>query len=102
MPKHNIDYVLIDNEDSTQTAVGIKTGNYAGVLYRYHTARLKEIGDYAKMTFGYTVMFSPNIPIDDLMEDTEFHNFIGEILTEILLTQTTDETGNYNPEEFDI
>ena len=100
--KHNIDYVLIDNEEGTQTGVGIKTGKYAGVLYRYHSAKFTEVDDYAKMTFGYTIMFSPKIPIDDLILDEEFHDFIGEILTEIIIAQTNHETRNYDPEEPDI
>jgi len=103
-PQHDIDYVLMDSDDGTKTAVGIKTGKFAGVLYHYGQAKLTEEGDFARMTFSYTLISSPNISMDDLTQDQEFQTYIGDILTEILLSQAAanEKTRNYDSEEFDI
>jgi hypothetical protein len=103
-PQYNVDYVLIDSDDGTKTGVGIQTGEFAGVLYHYGKVRLSEEDDFARMTFSYTIVSSPKIPIDDLIQDKNFHTFIGDILTEILLNQerANEKIGNYDPEEFDI
>jgi hypothetical protein len=103
-PQYNVDYVLIDSDDGTKTGVGIQTGEFAGVLYHYGKVRLSEEDDFARMTFSYTIVSSPRIPIDDLIQDKNFHTFIGDILTEILLNQerANEKIGNYDPEEFDI
>jgi hypothetical protein len=39
-----------------------------------------------------------------LTQDEEFHTFIGDILTDILLNEESanEKIGNYDPEEFDI
>lgn len=101
-PQINVDYTLIDSDDGKKTGVGILHGKYQGVLYHYGLARIIEDEGFAKLQFDYTVVTSPFIPIDDLMQDEEFHDFIGDILTEILLAQQNEETREYNPEEFDI
>ena len=103
-PQYNVDYVLIDSDDGTKTGVGIQTGEFAGVLYHYGKVRLSEEDDFARMTFSYTIVSSPRIPIDDLIQDENFHTFIGDILTEILMNQerANEKIGNYDPEEFDI
>ena len=103
-PQYEVDYVLIDSDDRTKTGVGIKTGKYAGVLYHYKQARLTEEGEFARMTFSYTIVSSPRISIDELTQDEEFHTFIGDILTEILMNQAAanEKIRNYDSEEFDI
>ncbi len=104
LPQHNVDYLLIDSEDHKQTGVGILAGKYAGVLYHYGKVRISDEEVQARMTFSYTIISSPLIPIDDLTQDEEFHTFIGDILTDILLNQESEneKTGNYDSEEFDI
>lgn len=102
MPKHNVDYVLIDSDEGDITGVGIKKGKFAGVLYHYGKARINEEGELARLQFSYTIVSSPTIPIDDLIIDEEFHNFIGDILTDILMSQQNhyEEIRNDDPKEF--
>ena len=102
MPKHNIDYVLIDSDERDITGVGIKTGRFAGVLYHYGKARINEEGELARLQFSYTIISSPTIPIDDLIIDEEFHTFIGDILTDILMSNENnyEKIRNDNSEEF--
>lgn len=101
MPKHNVDYVLIDSDEGDITGVGIKTGKFAGVLYHYGKARINEEGELARLQFSYTIVSSPTIPIDDLIIDEEFHTFIGDILTDILMSQENryEEIRNDDSEE---
>ena len=103
-PQHKIDYDLIDSDDSTKTGVGIKTGKFEGVLYHYGKAKIQEEEGFAKMTFSYTIISSPKIPEHELMEDKEFHDFIGEILTDILMSQAeaNEKARNDDSQEFDI
>ena len=102
--RHNVDYVLIDSDDGEKTGVGILKGKFAGVLYHYGKAKLTEEEAFARMTFDYTVVTTPKIPVDELMRDQEFQYMLGEILTDILLNYKVknEETGNYDSEEFDI
>ena len=102
MLKHNIDYVLIDSDERDITGVGIKTGRFAGVLYHYGKARINEEGEFARLQFSYTIVSSPTIPIDDLIIDEEFHTFIGDILTDILMSNENnyEKIRNDNSEEF--
>jgi hypothetical protein len=67
-------------------------------------AKLTEEEDFARMTFSYTVIFSPQIPIDDLIQDQEFQTFIGDILTEILMSQAAanEKTRNDDSEELSL
>ena len=104
MPKHNIDYVLIDSDEGDITGVGIKKGKFAGVLYHYGKARINEEGELARLQFSYTIVSSPTIPIDDLIIDEEFHTFIGDILTDILMSQENhyEEIRNDDSEKFAV
>ena len=103
-PQYNVDYVLIDSDEGDITGVGIKKGKFAGVLYHYGKARINEEGELARLQFSYTIVSSPTIPIDDLIVDEEFHNFIGDILTDILMSQQNhyEEIRNNDPKEFAV
>lgn len=103
-PKHNVDYVLIDSDDGETTGIGIQTGKYAGVLYHYGKVRISEEGELARMIFSYTIVSSPTFSIDELTHDEEFHTFIGDILTDILMTQESanEKIRNNDSEELDI
>jgi hypothetical protein len=103
-PQHNVDYVLLDSDDGAKTAVGILTGRFAGILYHYNKARLTEEEDHARMTFSYTIISTPTILVEDLIQDQEFQTFIGDILTDILMSQAeaNEKIRDNDSEEFDI
>ncbi len=104
-PRFNIDYVLIDSDDEElKTGVGIQTGKFAGVLYHYGSAKIQEEENFARMTFSYTIISTPSIPVEELMQDNEFQTFIGDILTDILLShaEANEKVRINNSEEFDI
>jgi hypothetical protein len=103
-PQHSIDYVLLDSDDKAKTAVGIQTGRFAGVLYHYGNARIEEEENFARMVFSYTIISTPKMPVEELMQDHEFQTFIGDILTDILMSQVeaNEKARDYDSEEFDI
>ena len=80
--EYGLDYELVQNEENT--SVHILKGKYAGVVYHYGFAQIKEEEDVARVHFDYTFIESPDIPFDELSEDKELHTIMGDILTEIL------------------
>ena len=103
-PKYQIneDFQFLPSDDDKITGIGILKGKYAGVLYHYGKARVIEEGDFARLTFDYTVIHTPTFTVHELQTDEEFHTMIGDILTEILMEQSDEKTRNNNFEELDI
>ena len=101
--EENVDYKFVESNDSSVTGVGFLKGKYAGVLYHYGKARIKEDEGFAKLEFSYTIDFPGNHDIDELTKDEELHTIMGDLLTKILTAQIEDEkTRNNDSEEFDI
>jgi len=102
MYKEGIDYQFIPSDDEQITGIGILKGKYAGVLYHYGKARVIEEGEFARLFFDYTIEHTPTFSVHDLTTDQEFHTMIGDILTDILLTQSNETIRNDDIKEFDI
>jgi hypothetical protein len=101
--RYKIDYDLIPSDDGKTTGVGIKTGKYAGVLYHYGYAQIIEEEEVARLKYDYTIIHEGRHSFDDLQNDQEFLDILGDILTEILLSKVENgEIGNDNNKEFDI
>ena len=100
--KHNEDFQLIQSDDNKITGIGILKGKYAGVLYHYGKAKIVEEIEVARVIFDYTLINTGDFTLHELQTDEEFHTMIGDILTEILLEKSDEETRNYNFKEFDI
>ena len=98
----NEDFQFLPSDDNKITGIGILKGKYAGVLYHYGKARVIEEGDFARLTFDYTIIHTPTFSVHELQTDEEFHTMIGDILTEILMEKTDEETRNHNFEEPDF
>ena len=98
----NKDFQFLPSDDNKITGIGILKGKYAGVLYHYGKARVIEEGDFARLTFDYTIIHTPTFSVHELQTDEEFHTMIGDILTEILMEKTDEETRNHNFEEPDF
>jgi hypothetical protein len=89
--KEDIDYKFVDFEDSDLTGIGLLTGNYKGVLYHYQKARVVQEGELAKLQFGFTIVHPGEHVIDDLTKDEELHTIMGDILTELIMTNKYNE-----------
>jgi hypothetical protein len=103
------DYLLIDvdaldgEQEIKLTAVQLKVDNYSDVVYHYHKARVVEEGSVARLQFGYTILDSAGLDIDALTNDQEFHNLMGDILTDIITSKNNyEKTGTDNSQELDI
>ena len=83
---YSIDYDLVPSEDGKATAVGIKTGKYAGVLYHYGHAQIIEEEEVARLKFDYTLIQEGKFTVEELQNDPEFREILGDILTERVYT----------------
>ena len=99
--KEGIDYKFVDFKDSDLTGIGLLTGNYKGVLYHYQKARVVQEGELAKLQFGFTIVHPGEHVIDDLTKDEELHTIMGDILTELIMTNKYNEQVKEDPSELD-
>jgi len=101
--KEDIDFKFVDFKDSDLTGIELLTENYKGVLYHYHKARVVEEGELAKLQFGFTIVHPGEYDIDDLTKDEELHTIMGDILTELIMTNKYNEqTRTDNTQEPDL
>jgi len=94
--KEDIDFKFVDFKDSDLTGIELLTENYKGVLYHYHKARVVEEGELAKLQFGFTIVHPGEYDIDDLTKDEELHTIMGDILTELIMTNKYNEQTRTN------
>tara|TARA_Y100000034_G_C6713799_1_gene315429 strand:+ start:61 stop:402 length:342 start_codon:yes stop_codon:yes gene_type:complete len=77
----NQKFQLIANSDTTFTPIEIiEEGKYCGLIYNYGKTELIEQDDQARLKFDYVILSNPN----NIEEDQDFVNYIGDILAEIL------------------
>ena len=91
MFKEDVDYRVMDMEDSEITSIELLMKNYEGVKYYYHKARVVEDNGVARLQFGYTVYDSGKHDIDDLNSSEEFHTIMGDILSIILVSKAKED-----------
>ena len=73
------------------------TNVYSDIVYTYGKVSLGEETEDGEMplTFHYDVVLSNNIPPEELQEDMEFKNLLGDILVDILEKQLKDNSLQY-------
>ena len=78
-------YVFITNKDEEMQCIGIKTGKYAGVVYKYGKVSLGEETDKGQMPFKFEfdILDSNLIPREEFNGD-EFPKLIGDILVDVI------------------
>ena len=78
-------YVFITNKDEEMQCIGIKTGKYAGVVYKYGKVSLGEETDKGQMPFKFEFDILDNnlIPREEFNGD-EFPKLIGDILVDVI------------------
>ena len=103
MLKEGVDYAFVDFVESDITGLQILVGDYAGVVYHYHQAKVIDEGMGARLKFGYTIVHPGNHDIDLLQNDEGFVTIMGDILTQILLSKAKDEqTGTDDSQKFNL
>tara|TARA_A100000164_G_scaffold349580_1_gene352635 strand:+ start:239 stop:514 length:276 start_codon:yes stop_codon:yes gene_type:complete len=78
-------YVFITNKDEEMQCIGIKTGKYAGVVYKYGKVSLGEETNEGQMPFKFEFDILDNnlIPREEFNGD-EFPKLIGDILVDVI------------------
>jgi hypothetical protein len=106
--KEDRDFVFVDinremdeGEVDKVTGIHIIKGEYKGVVYHYHKARVIEEGALAKLQFGFTIVNPGEHDLEVLKYDTDYVTMMGDILTEIMLAKVNDEQNRTdNSQEF--
>lgn len=91
MLREGVDFRFVNLEDSDITAIGILQGEFKDILYHYHKVRISEQGEIASLEFGYTILYSGNHNSEDLQNNQDFVNLMGEILSQILENKVDNE-----------
>ena len=98
------DFVFINFKDTDITGLQIISGEYTGVVYHYHQAKIVEEGALARLKFGFTIVHPGKHDIDLLQNDEKFVTIMGDILTQILMNKAKadEQIRTDNSEEFDL
>lgn len=81
--KEGVDYVyIIPETEDTTVKIKLLTGQYENVIYQYGKVKFEEKpGEEVYLGFVYNIVESP---YENLSEDINFKNHIGDILVEII------------------
>lgn len=82
------------------TWVEITEGKYSSVVFSYGMVRFSWELDIPKLKFSYNILHSGNHDLDLLKNDQEFVTIMGDILTEVIITNESTRTNN--PQESDL
>ncbi len=102
-----IDYCFIYPKND-ETAVHIKflEGPYKNTIFKYGKVKFKEENQQVYLLFAYDVIESPVDKPKKLEKDTDFKNYIGNLLVEIMGSnieqEIVDEAGTDNIKESDL
>tara|TARA_A100001011_G_C14075161_1_gene742047 strand:+ start:447 stop:764 length:318 start_codon:yes stop_codon:yes gene_type:complete len=80
-------YSIVERAESELYSIKVLQGHYSDIVYTYGKVQIIENKkeDTAKLKFDFKIEEVPdNHDMDDLMEDTQFKNEIGDILSDIL------------------
>lgn len=92
-------YIYVSGEDENWTAIKLSevTGRYENIIFKYGKVGIEEDKDngVASLQFEYDVLSSHNIEIEELDEDPEFKNLLGDILIHILEDQLSEDALQY-------
>jgi len=80
-----IDYCFIyPKNDETTVNIKFLTGPYKDTVFKYGKVKIKEEPDGAHLLFAYDVLESPVDKPKKLEKNSEFKNYIGDLLVEIM------------------
>ena len=102
-----IDYCFIyPKEDAQSVHIRLLQGQYKDTLFKYGKVKFEEKDDQMYLLFGYDVIESSVDKPKMLEKDSDFKNYIGDLLVEIMSSnieqEMIDEAGNNNIEDVDF
>jgi len=95
----NKDYEIYHYPDSDLSGIRILTGKYREVVFYYGLVKFSELGDLGRLSFESKITNTGNFTEEDLQKDDEFVTMLGDILTEMIINETTRDN---NSEESDF
>jgi hypothetical protein len=66
------DFAFVDFKNTDITGIQMIAGDYEGVVYHYHQAKVVEEGEMARLKFGFTIIHPGKHDIDLLKDDEDF------------------------------
>jgi hypothetical protein len=102
--KEDVDYRFVNFEGTDVTGIELLLDNFKGVVYHYHSARVKEEGEMARLQFGYTLIYPGTHDLDELNQNENFHVIMGDILTQLLMSKAKEDESfrNNHTKKFDL
>ena len=92
-------FMLVSDKSQEWTALRLTdlTKEYKDIIYKYGKVEIKEDekSDNASLQFNYDVLVSPTIPKEDLEEDIDFKNLMGDILHHLIEEQLQKDSMQY-------
>jgi hypothetical protein len=98
-----IDYCFIyPKDDATTVHIRLLQGPYKDTVYKYGKVKIEQKEDNVHLIFAYDVIESTVDKPKRLEKDTDFKNYVGDLLVEIMSSnieqEIVDEIGNDNTE----
>jgi hypothetical protein len=102
-----LDYCFIyPKDDGSAVHIKILEGTYKGTIFKYGKVKFKEEKDQIYLLFAYDVLESTVDKPKKLEKDTDFKNYLGDLLVEIMGSnieqEVIDEAGTNDSKESDL
>ena len=102
-----LDYCYIyPKDDGTAVHIKLLEGPYKSTVFKYGKVKFKEENDQVYLLFAYDVIESKVGKPRKLEKDTDFKNYLGDLLVEIMSSnieqEVIDETGTDDIKESDL
>ena len=102
-----LDYCFIyPKDDGTAVHIKLLEGPYKDTIFKYGKVKFKEENDQVYLLFAYDVLESTVSKPKKLQKDSEFKNYLGDLLVEIMGSnieqEVIDETGTNDFKESDL
>ena len=102
-----LDYCFIyPKDDATSVHIKLLEGPYKGTLFKYGKVKFEEKGEQIYLLFAYDVLESPIDKPRKMEKDTDFKNYLGDLLVEIMGSnveqEVIDEAGTDDIKEPDL
>lgn len=101
------DYCFIyPKEDGASVHIKLLKGPYEDTLFKYGKVKFKEENDQVYLLFAYDVLESKVSKPKKLEKDSDFKNYIGDLLVQLMSAnieqEIIDETGTDDSSEFSL
>lgn len=102
-----LDYCFIyPKDDKSSVHIRLLEGPYKDTVFKYGKVKFEEKDDQVYLLFAYDVLESTVDKPKKMEKDTNFKNYLGDLLVEIMSSEieqeVVDETGTNNIKESDL